>query len=253
MRGAIAFCKYRCVEVREFLPGDAVWAAELMERRRQEYARYSPVFWCPARDAMGPHARFLARQVLADTGIALRTDHGFITCQCRQGEGFVDDFAVEHAGIWGDDGVTLLLAMAERLSAIDEVSTIRVVTAHADRPKVNMLSGLSLRLAEQWWVRELQPGFTQATSPGRVEGLGFSGIFAPAPPVYDPGGPVFLADRVAEDTETAVVEREAAALGAVLAVIPASPGTVRASELPRRGWTVASDWYLGWPLAGPDD
>jgi hypothetical protein len=242
-------CNYHPVEVTELSPDDAVWAAELMERRRQEYARYSPVFWRPAQDAAGLHARFLTRLITADSNIALRTDRGFIICQRRPAEGFVDDFAVEHAGIWDDDGAGLLLAVAERLSVMGQMTKIRVVTAHADRPKVNMLQGLSLRLAEQWWVRELQPGFAQPTAPGRVAGPGFSGIFGPAPPVYDPGGPVLLADRVNEDTEIAVVEREATALGAVLAIIPASPESARASELSRLGWSVASDWYLGWPVA----
>jgi hypothetical protein len=153
----------------------------------------------------------------------------------------------------GDDGVALLLAAADRLSATGEVTAIRVVTAHADKPKVSMLQGLSLRLAEQWWVRELQPGCEQVMAPGRLERPGFSGIFGPAPPVYDPGGPVLLADRVGDDTEIAVVEREATALGAVLAIIPASPGTVRASELEQLGWSVASDWYLGWPVATAAD
>jgi hypothetical protein len=70
-------------------------------------------------------------------------------------------------------------------------------------------------------------------------------MFGPAPPVYDPGGPVLLTDRVDDNTEMAVVEREATALGAVLAIIPASPGTACAGELARHGWSVASDWGQG--------
>lgn len=60
---------------------------------------------------------------------------------------------------------------------------------------------------------------------------------------------MLLADRVDDDTQIAVVEREASALGAVLAIVPASPGTLRASQLEQLGWSVASDWYLGWPTA----
>jgi hypothetical protein len=237
------------VEVRELSPDDAAWAAELMERRRHEYVRYSPVFWRPAKGVTGLHARFLDRQIRTDKNIALRTERGFIVCQRREGEGFVDDFAVDHAETWDEDGAALLLAVAEQLDGLGQARTIRVVTAHADRPKVGMLESLSLRLAEQWWVRELQPGATQTTASGRVDGPGFSGIFGPAPPVYDPGGPVLLADRMAGDADVAVLERKAAALGAVLAIVPAEPGTVRARDLQQRGWSVASDWYLGWPLA----
>jgi hypothetical protein len=234
---------------RQLYPDDAVWAAELMERRRQEYARYSPVFWRPAKDVVGLHARFLARQISSDTNIALRTEHGFIICQRRATEGFVDDFAVEHPETWADDGAALLLTVASRLSAMrGNVGAIRVVSAHADQPKDSMLRSLSLHLAEQWWVLELRPGSDQA-APHRVQGPGFGGIFGPAPPVYDPGGPVLLVDRLDEDAEVAAVEREAAARGAVLAIVPATPGTARAGELRRQGWNVASDWYLGWPIA----
>lgn len=218
-----------------------------MERRRQEYARYSPVFWRPAPNVAGMHARFLTRLIQTDSNIALRTRGGFIICQHRGAEGFVDDFAVEDADLWDDDGAALLLAVASRLSAVGQVTALRVVTAHADQPKVSMLQGLSLCLAEQWWVRELHPGRSQAAAPGRIDGQGFSGLLGPAPPVYDPGGPVLLADRADDNAEVAVIEREATVLGAVLAIIPAPPGTVRAGQLAQHGWSVASDWYLGWP------
>lgn len=198
---------------------------------------------------MGLHTRFLARQIRADGNVALRTERGFIICQGRPSEGFVDDFAVERAGLWDADGAALLLALADRLSAKAGVTSVRVVTAHADQPKVSMLQNLSLRLTEQWWVRELRPASSRSTPDGRVEGRGFSGIFGTAPPTYDPGGPVLLADRVAEDTEIAVVEREAAALGAVLAIIPATSGT--AARVNYRGTAGASPrigiWDGHWP------
>jgi hypothetical protein len=229
-------------------PDDAVWAAELMERRRREYEEYSPVFWRAAKNAVGYHSRFLARQIGTDTNIALRTEYGFIICQRRMAEGFVDDFAVEHAGLWDDDGAALLVAAAEQLSVAAQIRAVRVVTANADQPKVKMLRSLGLRLAEQWWVRELKPGTELTAPPHRVQGPGFAGSFGPAPPVYDPGGPVLLADSTDDDADIAVIESEAAALGAVLAIVPAIPGTARAGKLQRHGWSVASDWYLGWPV-----
>lgn len=185
----------------------------------------------------------------------------------------VDDFAVEPPGTWNDEGAALLRAVAGRLAGTGEsaatggISALRVVTADADRPKVSMLESLSLTLAEQWWVRELTPadggsaggpaGGTAGGSAGgpvsvtagneRVEGPGFSGVLTSAPAVYNPGGPVFDADRVEPDADLTAVERGAARLGAVLAVAPAAPGSALAANLRRSGWTVASDWYLGWP------
>jgi len=125
------------------------------------------------------------------------------------------------------------------------------VTAHDDLAKSAMLESLSLHLAEHWWVRELvptpMPNAAGASLPRRVEGPGFGGILAAAPPVYDPGGPVFQAQRLADDADAALLERSAAAAGAVLVVVPADPESARAAGLRARGWTIASAWYVGWP------
>jgi hypothetical protein len=232
--------------VTEMSAADAQWAAELTEKRRHDYARYSPVFWRPAEGAVGLHAHFLGGRIIAETTVALRTGRGFIICERRGSKGFVDDFDVEPPGTWDSDGAALLLAAAERLATVVGVAAVRVVTAHADRAKAGMLAALSLALAEQWWVRELEP-VGPAAVPGRFSGPGFSGMLGPAPAVYDPGGLVFQNDRAAEHTDPAAIERGAAAHGAVLAVLPAAPDTAREHELRQQGWHVASDWYVGIP------
>jgi hypothetical protein len=68
---------------------DAAWAAGLMERRRQVYAGYSPVFWRPRPGVTGLHARFLSRQIASPGYVALRTGHGFLIGQRRGQEGLV--------------------------------------------------------------------------------------------------------------------------------------------------------------------
>jgi hypothetical protein len=83
------------IAVRALTADDAAWAAGLMERRRQLYAGYSPVFWRPRPGVTGPHARFLGRQLSSPGYLALRTEHGFLIGQRRDQEAFVDDFAVE--------------------------------------------------------------------------------------------------------------------------------------------------------------
>ncbi len=216
-----------------------------MEDRRRLYATYSPVFWHPAGGVTGLHARFLGRQIASDTNVGLRTDHGFIIGQLRGTEGFVDDFAIDADGTWSDDGAVLLMATWDRLGAAG-ANVLRVVTARADDAKVQMLRNLSLALVEEWWVKPLVAAGPAAAS-GQVEGTGFSGHFGPAPPVYDPGGPVLLADRVDAGADLGVVEHEAAAMGAVLVVVPTPPGSDRIGQLEERGWSVASQWYLGQP------
>jgi hypothetical protein len=225
---------------------DAHFAAALMERRRREYVRYSPVFWRPAEGAVGPHERYLRGRIGAEATVALRTAHGFIICERRGSQGFVDDFAVEQPGTWDSDGAALLLAAAERLAAHHGVAAVRVVTAHADQPKAGMLAHLSLTLTEQWWVRELPP-VAPAAAPGPISGPGFAGILGPAPGVYDPGGLVFQNEPAGDHTDSDAIERGAAAHGAVLAVLPSAPDPILEHELRQKGWHVASDWYLGIP------
>src|ERR1700677_3434848 len=225
-----------------------MWAAELMEQRRQVYAGYSPVFWRLAQGVTGLHARFLQRQIVSPANVALRTDHGFIIGQRRGAEGFVDDFAIDEAGRWDADGADLPLETWQRLSAEGGFCAVRVVTAHADAEKSRILGSLSLELADQWWVHEVQP--TGQPGPvARVKGAGFSGILGPVPPVYDPCGPVLHIDRLASDADLTAVEAESAALGAVLLVVPAAPGSAQSIALDRLGWSVATDWYLGQPSA----
>jgi hypothetical protein len=240
-------------DLREMTAEDAAWAAGLMERRRQVYAGYSPVFWRPRPGVTGLHARFLGRQITSPGCVALRTGHGFLIGQRRGQEGFVDDFAVGEKATWDDDGAALLRAAWRRWEP-DGVEAVRVVTAHADEDKCAMLAALSLDLAEQWWVRELEPAGEHPA--GQVTGSGFAGLLGPAPPVYDPGGPVLLVSDLAGGADRADltgaglagVEREAAGMGAVLLIVPAAPGSERAGRLGNRpGWTIASDWYLGRP------
>jgi hypothetical protein len=66
--------------------------------------------------------------------------------------------------------------------------------------------------------------------------------FGPAPPVYDPGGPILLAGDVADGADAASLAAEVIRLGAVLLVVPAIPGTAGGREVSGPGWQLASDW-----------
>lgn len=231
------------------VPEDLAWVAELMERRRQLYEAYSPVFWKPARGVTTMHAGFLATKLESEGTVALRTEAGFIVAERRGVEAFVDDFAVEHDELWLTEGLALLLAAWEALEA-GGAEAARVVSAAGDRRKVQMLTNASLRLDQQWWVKPVVP-FATAPDPGRVDLAGVSGLLGPAPPVYDPGGLVLLVDQVQVETDAEVVEQTAARAGAVLVVVPLSPGAVLEAQLGQRHWTVASQWYTGCPSAPP--
>ncbi len=128
--------------VRDLLIEDCEWAAELMERRRQVYARYSPVFWRPARGVTDGHAAFLAEKVSRGSSVALRTDRGFLIGDLRGAEGLIDDFAVEADDDWALHGAALLCSAWPAL-VNRGAERLRVVSAPADEPKVAMLRASS--------------------------------------------------------------------------------------------------------------
>ena len=78
-------------------------------------------------------------------------------------------------------------------------------------------------------------------------------VLLPAPPVYDPGGPVcFVEEWAGDETLLTEAEQKAAERGAVLVrVICAHDDSDRAKLLTRHGYAVASEWYTApLPLAG---
>lgn len=179
----------------------------------------------------------------------LRTDDGFLIGELHGSEVLIDDFAVTGDDRWPADGAGLL-ASACGQAATAGAHTARVVTAAADAPKVALLVSAGLAPVSRWWVKPVKPvrPVTPAGLParaGRVQGTGFTGHLGPAPPVYDPGGPVLLLDELPGGASVAAVEAAAAAMGAVLAVVPATPGAAGEQHLTQRGWTVASQWHLG--------
>jgi hypothetical protein len=231
--------------IRPMTTGDVSWAARLADRRRAEYANYSPVLWRPARRVRGQHAAFLAGQIANPLNVALRADDGFVIGQRRGAEMFVDDFDVADADRWATDGMSLLLYAFDELAARG-AGVARVVTAAADQPKVRMLSGAGLRAVENWWVRPVDGAVTTPTL-GPVDTDGVRGVVAAAPPVYDPGGAVFTSAVLDGSGDPDRIVEVAAERGSVLAVAPAVPGSAVEYALLAGGWTVASQWFTGTP------
>ncbi|MGI9093268.1 MAG: hypothetical protein ACR2FF_07485 [Mycobacteriales bacterium] len=232
-------------DLAEMIGADCVWAAGLMQRRRETYASYAPVFWRPADDATPLHMRFLQRQIARDDVVGLRTGHGFVIGQRHGDDGLVDDFAVDADERWLDDGRRLLNS-AWRSLREKGAGSLRVVSAERDLGKNALLDSVGLSLAEQWWVKTVTPT-DHFERGGAVDGDGFSAHLGPAPPVYDPGGPVLLLRRIDPEVPLAALEHRAAAWGAVLTIVPEPAGDPRAEELRASGYAVASQWFLGVP------
>jgi hypothetical protein len=227
---------------------DFDWAAELLERRRQEYVAYSPVFWRPAEDVVAAHARFLRATAEREGAVAVRSDHAFAISAGHDGRCVVDDFAVERADLWSTEGQDVLLAVWSAARS-DAQRRLRVVTARRDAPKRQMLVGLGLHVAERWWVKDVATT-AEETTWGPVALDGVDALIVPAPPVYDPGGPVCLLG----DVESGHAEAAAVAAGrhgAVLAVVQRGSGSSAAPAsdpvLEAAGFHNPSEFYEGVP------
>lgn len=225
---------------------DFDWAARLMEKRRAMYEAFSPVFWRPALDVVGQHAAFI-RSVTARPGaLALRTEHAFLLSFPHEGRTFVDDFAVEADGQWETEGRDLVAAAVMERRSFEP--TLRVVTARQDTAKRALLASLGLVVAARWWVKELQPSTVATIAVAEVDLDVMRALFVPAPPVYDPGGPVCILGDV--ESATAVAASTAAErLGAVLAIVQRDPGDGEAAEtepvLEEAGFHNPSEFHQG--------
>ena len=141
--------------------------------RREQYARYQPLFWRPAAGAQDKHRPYLARLVASEeviclvgeeagqlTGFLIATltpvppvyDPGGLTCQ-------IDDFAVVAGSRWPTTGVRLLRAGLAEAIARGAVQAV-VVTGHLDQAKRQALRACGLEIASEWWVtpQPLTPG-----------------------------------------------------------------------------------------------
>jgi hypothetical protein len=152
-------------QIRTAAPADVDAMTALAGIRREQYARYQPLFWRPAAGAVDKHRPYLARLVGDDNVISLVSDEagrltGFLiaaltgapvvydpggpTC-------LIDDFVVAYGDRWQTTGIRLLragLAEAGRRGAVQAV----VVTAHLDQPKREALRACGLEPASEWWV-----------------------------------------------------------------------------------------------------
>jgi ribosomal protein S18 acetylase RimI-like enzyme len=168
----------RMEQIRNAAAADVAAMAGLAEMRRQQYARYQPLFWRPAAGALDRHRPYLAKLVDSDQVITLVSEEageltGFLVATLTGAPGVydpggptcqIDDFAVMPGDRWQTTGARLLragLAEAGQRGAIQAV----VVTGHLDEPKREMLRACGLEIASEWWVTP-QALSRSATMPG---------------------------------------------------------------------------------------
>jgi len=155
----------RMEQIRPAAAADVGAMADMAQIRREQYARYQPLFWRPADGALEKHRPYLARLVGDDTVITLVSEDagqltGFLIATLTGAPGVydpggatcqIDDFVVVPAGRWRETGARLLRAGLEEAGRRGAIQAV-VVTAHLDEPKREMLRACGLQPASEWWV-----------------------------------------------------------------------------------------------------
>jgi GNAT superfamily N-acetyltransferase len=236
-------------------PDDASQAAELAAIKREEYEKYSPVFWRVAPDAQVIHEPFLAKCIADEdlfTSFAARDAGRLLGIAITAHKIFpppfstdlelswlTDDFFVHDAEAWPTVG-TRLLRETEGAAREGGASRLVVLTARRDRPKRQMLEGAGYARGASWWVHPLTPSDEEPPTLHTTEA-----VVGPAPPVYAPGGPTSLTLSLINPSEVATYDKWAAASGAILGIVPVRADAVEVEDaLVAEGYEAASDWYV---------
>jgi hypothetical protein len=240
-------------DLRPLTRDDLQWVLDLIDSRRDLLMEFAPRFWRRSINAREVHGSFLGSQIDNPDIVTVRTDHGFVFAGRQAELIMVDDMAVDDDAAWPVDGVRLLQAVAATDPGRHDLRVVCPVPEPARRVAV---ASLGLTVAESWWHREL-PTDPQAwmwpavpdDSP-EVTVTGAAGRLVPAPPVYDPGGPVLIVGELSGADSLADLERAAGQAGAVVAVVPQSAkDTDRADWLQAAGYLRTTDFYQGLPAA----
>ena len=142
---------------------------ELSDRKRTEYAQYSPVFWRKAEGASEKQVPFFKAQVEKENNIVLVSEEsgrieGFVIATVHSAPPVydqggqvcgVDDFMVSAPEQWQTVGVALLAEVKSQAKARGAVLSV-VVCGHLDEPKRDMLRTSGFSIASEWYVNPIE-------------------------------------------------------------------------------------------------
>lgn len=230
--------------VRPLMPADLDWVVEVTRHRRESLVQHAPRFWRPAQGATEKHRAFLENLIGDPEAFTVRSANGYLAALPRGPVWLVDDAVVTEAGDWIIDGVRLLQNAQEHCGAL------RLVVPAVETRRMEAAIHVGLAAVEHWWHRDLRGG-AQANeqedgADPTVEVDGAAGRLVPAPPVYNPGGPVLLVTEVESAGSLRRIETEAARRGAPVSVVTQEPNDVGlANLLSEAGYTLTTVFCEG--------
>lgn len=201
------------VDVRALEPTDLDWVVEITRARREALAPHAPRFWNPAADATERHRTYLQHLIEQPDTSGVRTENGYLLALDRGDHVVVDDFVVTHEEHWPTEGLALLKHARQR------PGRLRVVVPVAEAARLEAAQAVGLAPVETWWHRDLEDASVTPGEHPDIEVEGARGRLVPAPPIYDPGGPVLLVTELESTDALARIEEVAASRGARVAVV----------------------------------
>lgn len=180
---------------------DLEWVENVFQRRRERLRPHGRVYWAPAADAKRLHLSYLAAFLESADAVGF-TDGSSVILAERRPDGWLVDDAEVAEGAWGPAGAALWAAMVDGHAG----ERVRFVVPVYEEPRREFARSRGLKVAETWWLRELRGNGGESGI--EVDLRGTAGVTVPAPPIYEPGGPVLFVDRAAgDDVARTAVER----------------------------------------------
>lgn len=260
-------------------PADLDEVAALTRTHRHRLATWGPRWWGIGEGADDLHPLWLGHLIGSDqaTVRVAVADADIVATAVSVAQGdhwFIDDIAIADDNLWPHVAPALVRAVGERPGL--------TCVASADRARGAALHAEGSTIASSYWVRGTTPPLTtlegppRAASPRDAPPHTFGPPFAagapgalylsddtgtlvgspstPAPPVYDPGGPVTVVDRIDGDDLDALlataVDRTARRGDALIAVVCAPDDEPLQAALTDGGWHRTVDVHH-WPAPRP--
>ena len=262
------------LHVREATLDDLDAVATITREHRRRLSTFGPRWWHPADGADEIHPLWLGHLISSDlaTVRVLESEDGVVASAVALAQPdawFIDDVAVAEGGQWSAVAPALVVGIPERPAL--------TCVASGDGAQSAAFEEAGFVVVSSYWMRGTELGpiagspyegdvpgdppphtFGGAFDPAADGALAFSldgGIVigspsTPAPPIYDPGGPVTIVDRVVGRDLEALLQNALAMTAArgdvVLAVVSATDDHDLAAALAATGFDRTVDVHR-WP------
>lgn len=228
-------------DIRAMTLGDIEWAVEVLARRRGQLVPYAPLYWRPAADAVERHRAYLAYLIGEDRGLGFRSDDALMIAASGPHGWTIDDAWVQ-PDRWEHEGHALWTKTAAETGG----NLVRFVCPVFEPERASFARQQGFVLDNSWWHAAIDVPDTIGVSEKVPRVTGSRAALVPAPPVYDPGGPILFLQDVRDPTAITRSREEAVRCGSPLVVVDQPTGANDlARALAESGFTRHCDFLVG--------